>query len=161
MAEKRVSRFLSKVGGRPERPSGARPARQLLEGDRAPAMLARVGRPEGGRRVDRVQFADVVEVRGIIGGERSKSRAANLSVGGVFVVTPHVLDPGELVTLALLLPDGELLLDGRVRWATPFGSLHDAVPGMGVEFVRLTMRKRTRLLDLLSRLPEWSKAGPP
>lgn len=62
----------------------------------------------------------------------------NLSEGGVFVATHHVVPPGSLVSLHLDLPKTERIVAlGVVCWARPFSGDDDVPPGLGIQFTRI------------------------
>src|SRR5688500_10199215 len=62
----------------------------------------------------------------------------NLSRGGLFVETHHVLPPGTPLDLAFRVPGaGEVMLSGIVSWQRDPGSA-DGPPGVGVEFSDIT-----------------------
>ena len=110
----------------------------------------------GGRRLERVPWSGNVDVRGVfsgpIGGVDGAPRAGNVSAGGVFVETAHLLEVGDPVVLSFPGDGGaRLVVSGRVRWVTPFGRVDDPTPGMGIEFVGLDAQKRERIEALLLR----------
>jgi len=62
----------------------------------------------------------------------------NLSRGGLFVETHHVLAPGTPLDLSFRVPGaGEIMLSGLVSWQREPGS-PDGPPGVGVEFTDIT-----------------------
>lgn len=88
------------------------------------------------RRTERVVVDDRVQVRGFFAGTAAEDRVRNASLEGVFVETARVLDVGDPVALIFALADGNRLhVSGRVRWVSPFGTLKDARPGMGIQLV--------------------------
>lgn len=108
---------------------------------------------QSGRRQDRVAWSSVVDVRGVFSGAiEGEPRTRDVSPGGVFVETAHLLDVGDPVVLSFPLEDGKrLIVNGRVRWVTPFGRVDDPTPGMGIEFVGIDPQRRDRISDLLAR----------
>ncbi|MDP2341337.1 MAG: PilZ domain-containing protein [Deltaproteobacteria bacterium] len=109
-----------------------------------------------GRIQERVQWQGIVDVRGVfagpIGSEGGATRAKDVSSGGVFVETAHLLEVGDPVVLSFPGDDGKrVVVSGRVRWVTPFGRVDDPTPGMGIEFVGVDKNKRAKLDSLLSR----------
>lgn len=62
---------------------------------------------------------------------------ADLSLGGAFVLTAQLREPGTRLRLTFRGARGILQVDGVVRWVrAPRDRLFDAAPvGMGVEFV--------------------------
>ena len=73
------------------------------------------------------------------------SRVRDLSVGGVFVSTPAPPPVGTIVKLLFALPEGEVRVEGVVRYA-------DSRKGMGVEFTRMSTADGARFRELLRRL---------
>jgi uncharacterized protein (TIGR02266 family) len=110
----------------------------------------------GGRKLDRVMARHTVGVRGVFSGEVLGEDGApltkDISAGGVFIETAHLLEVGDPVVLSFPLDDGKtLVVNGRVRWVTPFGNVDDPTPGMGVEFVGVDAQKRDRIQAILAR----------
>lgn len=106
------------------------------------------------RKGERIPVMHTVDVRGVFTGAVLAADGApktrDVSAGGVFVETAHLLEVGDPVVLSFPLADGKrLVVNGRVRWVTPFGRLEDAVPGMGIEFVGLDQHKAERLESVL------------
>jgi len=107
------------------------------------------------RKGERVAVVHTVDVRGVFTGTVSAADGApktrDLSAGGVFVETAHLLEIGDPVVLSFPLDDGKrLVVNGRVRWVTPFGRIEDPVPGMGIEFVGVDPHKLERLEAVLA-----------
>jgi len=73
------------------------------------------------------------------------SRVRDLSAGGVFVSTATPAPVGTTVKLLFALPEGEVRVEGTVRYA-------DATKGMGVEFTRMGTADGARYRELLRRL---------
>jgi len=73
------------------------------------------------------------------------SRVRDLSIGGVFVSTEAPAPVGTAVKLLFALPEGEVRVEGIVRYA-------DSKKGMGVEFTRMGTGDRARFRELLRRL---------
>lgn len=106
------------------------------------------------RKGDRIAAVHTVDVRGVFTGTvlaaDGAPRTRDISAGGVFVETAHLLEVGDPVVLSFPQNDGKrLVVNGRVRWVTPFGRLEDPVPGMGIEFVGLDQHKLERLEAVL------------
>ncbi|HTZ73745.1 MAG TPA: PilZ domain-containing protein [Candidatus Aquilonibacter sp.] len=97
------------------------------------------------RRSPRVEVSKGVWVAWRTDGSPSVSRVRDLSAGGVFISTNSPLSQGASVQLLFSLPEGEVRVEGIVRYAQK-GS------GMGVEFVRMGMADRARLQELIRRL---------
>ncbi len=112
------------------------------------------GEGGSGRKLDRVPAKHTVGVRGVFSGEVAGVDGApstkDISAGGVFIETAHLLEVGDPVVLSFPLDDGKtLVVNGRVRWVTPFGNVDDPTPGMGVEFVCVDAQKRERIQAML------------
>jgi Tfp pilus assembly protein PilZ len=106
----------------------------------------------GKTRDERRPFTARVELRAAIAGLSAVVRTTNVSRSGVFVETTELLDVGEALVLSFPEPDGPgVRVHGRVRWATPFGTIEDPRPGMGVEFTGMDDSKRARLAAILER----------
>jgi len=112
----------------------------------------------GARKLERLPWQGVVDVRGVFAGPVGKDalgegpKANNVSAGGVFVETAHLLEVGDPVVLSFPGEGGaRLVVSGRVRWVTPFGRVDDPTPGMGIEFVGLDKSKRDKINALLNR----------
>lgn len=104
------------------------------------------------RRGQRRRLSRPVEVESVYTAVVSTSTSCNLSDKGIFVETTDVHEVGDPVLVRIV--DDEATphqISGRVRWASPFGRLDDAVPGMGIEFVGLDDRRRQVLRRLLDR----------
>lgn len=78
-------------------------------------------------------------------GPRNVCRVRDLSAGGAFISTAKPAPVGTVVQLLFALPEGEMRIDGLVRYA-------DTEKGMGVEFTRMGTADRARLQELLRRL---------
>lgn len=76
---------------------------------------------------------------------KTVSRVRDLSTGGVFVSTPTAPPVGTAVKLLFSLPEGEVRVEGIVRYA-------DSKKGMGVEFTRMGTADGARFRELLRRL---------
>jgi uncharacterized protein (TIGR02266 family) len=175
-----VRRFLDKIGPASR---GVPPARALLghvsreeliaagrlapeaaaeqEAEESPppaakrAAAAVAPEADGPARETRRVFAASVDI-GAAGSGAAPGRAVNLSAGGAFIETTAPADAGDPVTLTFRDPAGgpSLLLRGRVRWVTPFGTLQNPQPGMGVAFTGLDDVQRRRLQELLDAADE-------
>lgn len=66
----------------------------------------------------------------------------DLSVGGVFVITGHVREPGSPVQVTFVWPQGEVRVNGLVRWVrhAPDPDRPNRAAGMGIEFVPVPER---------------------
>ena len=123
----------------------------------AVALEARSDEGQGGngRKTARIRIKHHVGVRGVfaggVGGTDEPS-TRDLSAGGVFVETANLLEVGDPVVLSFPLADGQrLVVNGRVRWVTPFGNVADPTPGMGIEFVGVDQVKRDKIDAVLAR----------
>lgn len=143
-ATKEIARVASKATARAEAADGPK------------EVSVQVGQPVGGngRQIERKPWTARVQLFAAFSPTLSAARTSNLSGGGVFVETPVLLDVGDPVLLTFEDKGGlALKVSGRVRWATPFGSLDDPRPGMGIEFTGLDAERRRRVEALFERLP--------
>lgn len=101
-----------------------------------------------GRRQARIPIAARVDVSGLSGFERAQA-VSDVSLGGLFIETPLVLEVGDPVMLGFPDAGGKLRVSGRVRWVTPFGGMRDARPGMGIELIGVSEADRMRIFELL------------
>ena len=71
----------------------------------------------------------------------------NLSEGGLFVAAESLLAKGTVLDLEFSIPDGgpPIRTTGVVRWLREDLEGIESPPGMGVQFVELSERARTRL----------------
>lgn len=115
-----------------------------VDSGRYHAMITK-RRERENRRSPRVEVSKGVWVAWRTDGSPSVSRVRDLSAGGVFISTNSPLSQGASVQLLFSLPEGEVRVEGIVRYAQK-GS------GMGVEFVRMGMADRARLQELIRRL---------
>lgn len=91
-----------------------------------------------------------VEVTLVVGIESESNFYAgfteNVSESGVFVSTYAPLEIGTMVTLRVLLPEGELVQAlGTVRWVRPLSERNEAQPGMGIRFDQMSARDTARM----------------
>jgi uncharacterized protein (TIGR02266 family) len=85
--------------------------------------------------------------------------ASNLSRGGVFVETPHLLAPAGELGLHMRLPETETVIDSTVQvvWTRPPGPALPA--GMGMRFLALDRPTARRISDWLEeRVPRVSSS---
>lgn len=102
------------------------------------------------RRSERVHLDEKVEIRGVFGGGAGDLTVRDASLHGVFVETAYLLEVGDPVSIMFPVDGGgRLTVSGRVRWVTPFGSLREARPGMGIELTTLGASARDALGALL------------
>ena len=122
----------------------------------AVAIKAHDGERQGGsgRKTARIRIKHHVGVRGVFAGDvggTDEPTTRDLSAGGVFVETANLLEVGDPVVLSFPLADGKrLVVNGRVRWVTPFGNVADPTPGMGIEFVGVDQGKRDKIEAVLA-----------
>lgn len=107
------------------------------------AMAA--ARTKENRRNPRIEVSKGIWVSWQTDGPRNVSRVSDLSAGGVFVSTLTPAPVGTAIKLLFALPEGEVRVQGVVRYADP-------KRGMGVEFARMGSGDRARLQELLRRL---------
>jgi len=105
------------------------------------------------RASPRVAISAGVWVSWHTSGHRVVSRVRDLSVGGVFVSTDAPPAIGTPVKLLFALPEGEIHIEGIVRYQR-------AQEGMGIEFRRMGSGARARLLEFLRRLNTQSDPAP-
>lgn len=106
-------------------------------------MTKRHGREN--RRDRRIEVSKGLWVAWRTDGPSRVSRVRDLSQGGVFISTDSVLSQGSEIHLLFSLPEGEIRIEGRVRYSNP-------QRGMGVEFNRMTDADQARLKELIRRL---------
>jgi|SRR5580658_6030020 PilZ domain len=97
------------------------------------------------RRNPRTEVSKGIWVSWQTTGAGTVSRVRDLSTGGVFVSTPVPPPVGTAVKLLFALPEGEVRVEGIVRYA-------NSKKGMGVEFTRMGVADRARFQELLRRL---------
>jgi PilZ domain len=97
------------------------------------------------RRNPRTEVSKGIWVSWQTTGASTVSRVRDLSVGGVFVSTPAPPPVGATVKLLFVLPEGEVRIEGIVRYA-------ESKKGMGVEFTRMGTGDGARLRELMRRL---------
>src|SRR5262249_55886738 len=84
-------------------------------------------------------------------GAAFEARSVNLSVGGVFVESERVLDPGALVEMKVNLGDGGAPLEtrGEVVWVRPQDE-EGGTCGMAVRFLSLDEMSARRIARLVA-----------
>jgi len=97
------------------------------------------------RRNPRTEVSKGIWVSWQTTGASTVSRVRDLSIGGVFVFTPAPPAVGTAVKLLFVLPEGEVRVEGVVRYA-------ESKKGMGVEFTRMGTGDGARFGELLRRL---------
>ncbi|HKV48227.1 MAG TPA: PilZ domain-containing protein [Candidatus Acidoferrales bacterium] len=97
------------------------------------------------RRNPRVEIVKGVWVAWRTDGAPVVSRVRDLSAGGVFISTNAPLSKGSPIQLLFSLPEGEMRIEGIVRYS-------GAGKGMGVEFTQMGVADRARLQELIRRL---------
>jgi len=97
------------------------------------------------RRSPRTEVSKGIWVSWQTTGASTVSRVRDLSIGGVFVSTHAPPAVGATVKLLFSLPEGEVRVEGIVRYA-------DTKKGMGVEFTRVGTADGARLREVLRRL---------
>jgi type IV pilus assembly protein PilZ len=100
------------------------------------------------RRYERTPVDMPVEFAAKGSPERSRGRAGDLSLGGMFVRTASPLAFGTGLVVHLLLPGQKapFALPGVVRWTR-------AGEGMGVQFGLLGARETHAITELTSKVP--------
>jgi uncharacterized protein (TIGR02266 family) len=75
-------------------------------------------------------------------------RASDVSVGGIFVVSPHDFELGQILHVTCVLPSGrQAHADGVVAWLRDGAG--DVDPGVGIEFLALDEQDREQLERLM------------
>jgi uncharacterized protein (TIGR02266 family) len=97
------------------------------------------------RRTPRVEISKGIWVAWRTDGKPNVSRVRDLSAGGVFIATDKPLQKGSVIQLLFSLPEGEMRIEGTVRYS-------EGKQGMGVEFVSMGIADRARLQELIRRL---------
>jgi len=97
------------------------------------------------RRNPRTEVSKGIWVSWQTTGASTVSRVRDLSIGGVFVSTPAPPPISTTVKLLFVLPEGEVRIEGIVRYA-------ESKKGMGVEFTRMGTGDGARLRELMRRL---------
>lgn len=97
------------------------------------------------RRTPRIEVAKGIWVAWRTTGSPSVSRVRDLSAGGVFILSNAPLSKGSAVQLLFALAEGEMRIEGIVRYSKP-------KEGMGVEFTQMGVADRARLQELIRRL---------
>ncbi len=105
------------------------------------------------RRKDRIPFEVKIEYRTV--GSFLSDWSANISQGGLFIQTANPLKEGTSVRMIFSLPGIPLLFDlnGKVRW-TKSGGDKGQESGMGIEFIHVDDRIRSRIEGYIKRLSE-------
>ena len=93
-----------------------------------------------------------------------KAVVKNISEGGVFVQTDHLLDIATNLTLHLFLPDvsnasivKEIEVKGVITWVNP-KELHWAQKGMGIKFLEMTKDKADPIKNFVKALIKENKS---
>jgi PilZ domain-containing protein len=97
------------------------------------------------RKSPRVEISKGVWVSWHASGARNVSRVRDLSAGGVFIHTDKPVAVGTVIRMLFAMPEGEIRMDGIVRYA-------ESKKGIGVEFTRMGSADRARLQELMRRL---------
>jgi len=97
------------------------------------------------RRDARIAISQGIWVAWTANGPRIISRVRDLSAGGVFVSTRDPIPVGTAIQMLFSLPEGEIRVQGIVRFSSK-------EKGFGVEFTGMGPADRARLLELLKRL---------
>lgn len=72
--------------------------------------------------------------------------------GGLFIETFHPMSANEVVTVELFLPGDtdKTVIEGVVVWARKEFE-GDIAPGMGIKFIRISLKDKKKISDLVSR----------
>ena len=99
------------------------------------------------RATDRIPFSGSVVL--VCEGERIRTSAGNISVGGAFVRTDRPPSVGEMVTLLIEIDSAlSLHVSGIVRWQELDTELNPI--GCGLEFTNISEALRDSIQDLVS-----------
>jgi uncharacterized protein (TIGR02266 family) len=80
--------------------------------------------------------------------------AEDLSDGGIFVATYAPRKIGCLVDLAISLANEKpMRARGTVRWVREYSEANDGVPGMGIQFDRVSRHDVDRILEFTRKRP--------
>jgi PilZ domain len=101
--------------------------------------------PSQKRRYPRISLPKGMMVAWHGGDLQLFSRVRTISMGGLFVSVPNPPPVGTKLRLTFEVPGGNVQAEAIVRSIVPGD-------GMGVEFVRLTLKDRVLLEKLLKRL---------
>ena len=93
----------------------------------------------------RVQVTEDVWVYWKCQGRDDVSQVRNMSMGGLFIETPHARPSGTVTRLDFLVAEGQIRADAVVRHAR-------AGTGLGLKFTALTEQDRPKLAALVTRL---------
>jgi len=112
---------------------------------RTPSMRPRPA-PVDRRAAQAPRFPLRLEVSLIVAGAVWSSTSANISHGGLFVISDRLLPPGTEVTVRFVLPNGHAVVaQGTVRWSR---SAHQQQqPGMGLCFRGLSAQDGQQLAN--------------
>ncbi len=77
---------------------------------------------------------------------------ATIGGGGLFIETFHPLSENDVVTMELYLPGDidKTVMEGTVVWARKEFS-GDVSPGMGIKFVKISLKDKKKINDLVAR----------
>lgn len=78
----------------------------------------------------------------------------DISEGGMFIVTPKPLSPGDRLRIQIKHPETRscLLLKGKVVWCRTTSYSPDEQRGMGIQFEGLGAKEKTRLKEFVRKL---------
>jgi hypothetical protein len=102
----------------------------------------------------RVETPEGVWVYWRCGGRDDTARVRNLSLGGLFVETSKSNGVGSTANLDFLVQEGQIRADAVVRRVEPSR-------GLGLKFMAVNEKDRTRLSALISRLRQLREAKHP
>jgi uncharacterized protein (TIGR02266 family) len=80
--------------------------------------------------------------------------AEDLSDGGIFVATHAPRNIGSRVDIAISLPNEKpMRAKGTVKWVREYSEAIEGVPGMGIQFDRISRQDVDRILEFARRRP--------
>lgn len=102
------------------------------------AKFTRIGLAPDSRRAH-ARFAVDLDVTLVSDHNFYAGFAENLSGGGIFVATHKSLPVGEVIKLAIRLPNQEQAVEGtgEVRWVREYSERSNVPPGLGLRFIEL------------------------
>jgi uncharacterized protein (TIGR02266 family) len=80
----------------------------------------------------------------------------NMSEGGVFIATHHVVPVGQTIVIHMMLPfeDEPVVTLGEVRWTRECRGQDDVSPGLGVQFIGLDAKSLAKVRRFVATVRE-------
>lgn len=75
----------------------------------------------------------------------------DISEGGLFIATHEIVPRGTELDLEFSLPDSDDPIHARgvVRWVREYNPDNESMPGLGLQFIQLSDKDRTRIIDFV------------